>query len=469
MIQNNTKRILIMLLVAVMLFSAGCSEKGNVSSVNSTSSEAKSSSDSSSSSDSQVSSEPTESSPVESNGEASQESDDDGEDEESYENSPQGGESQSPSVPSSTYLNSKIKFQANSVYLYGVGYVDLQMSNRVQVYQAVYLLKAMGARSVRIWAGCAIDSNTLLQWRVDRLHELATDLKKAGIQVVFHFNGLENPDAPGALSNDCPARDMTPGSKYMRTMDNYEALCKTMVSTFPEVTYWEIGNELNHNPFLHPVGWTEEGTNGIAPFTLREKADIATDMMYRASKGAKAANKNAVVIMPPLAPADGMDGVSMTNSLEWYYENIKSGNFGSKNPRNFFDALCWHPYMVEEPNMEWVENNNRLYKVAEKYGDAGIKVFLTEYGLPDGGNERADETQAEWMVKAYDLVKTHMPYVEAMHYYRMFTDTSQGDDLYGLFHQPEDGFGPKHKGLAFKKMAGGKGDLYKFFMDIKSI
>jgi hypothetical protein len=116
--------------------------------------------------------------------------------------------------------------------------------------------------------------------------------------------------------------------------------------------------------------------------------------------------------------------------------------------------------------MEWVENNNRLYKIAVKHGDAGIKVFLTEYGFPDGGNSRADATQAEWMVKAYELVRRYMPYVESLHYYRLFTDTSRGADLYGLMHQPEDGFGPKAKGLAYQKMAGGKGDLYKFYMPL---
>ena len=169
-----------------------------------------------------------------------------------------------------------------------------------------------------------------------------------------------------------------------------------------------------------------------------------------------------------MAPSDGMDGVAMSDWLEYFYQVIEKGETvsGSTNPRDFFDALAWHPYLVAEPDMEWVENNNRLYQIAVDHGDAGIKVFLTEYGFPDGGNSRADATQAQWMVKAYELVRRYMPYVESLHYYRLFTDTSRGADLYGLMHQPEDGFGSKAKGEAYKEMAGGQGDLNKFYMPL---
>jgi len=43
----------------------------------------------------------------------------------------------------------------------------------------------------------------------------------------------------------------------------------------------------------------------------------------------------------------------------------------------------------------------------------------------------------------------------------MFND---GEDLYGLMYEPKDGFGPKAKGLAFQKAAGGTGDLEKYML-----
>lgn len=355
-------------------------------------------------------------------------------------------------------------FQAEYKYFYGVGYVESQMCNRVQVSQAVYLIKSLGVRSVRVWASCMSDSRTLIQWRADRLHELTQELKKSDIQVIFTFYGFESPKK-GGLTTWLPRRDTTSGSDYMVMLDNFETMCYTMAKEFPEVDYWEIGNEWNHTGAINPIDWKVDGTGGD-PFTLSEKAEITTDLIYRSKRGVRAAGNKGLMIFPAMAPADGMDGIAMTKYLECVYQNIKSGKFGSTNPRDFFEALAWHPYITEAPDMEWVENNNRVYKVACDNGDAGIKVFLTEYGYSDGQNTRADATQAEWLVKGYSLVRKYMPYVETMHYYRMFTDTSTGIDYYGLLNQPEDGFGPKQKGLAFQKMAGGLGNLKKFYMPL---
>ena len=353
-------------------------------------------------------------------------------------------------------------FQADTQYIFGVGYVENQMNNRVSVDQAVYIIRSLGVRSVRVWSGA--DTIPMEQWKVDRLHDLIGKLKAANIQVLFNYSGFE---FTGGGWMSMPQRDTAEGSLYREALDNFYAKSKWLAEEFPEVEHWEVGNEWNHNPFLNPVGWKEDGT-GVPAFTMEEKALISADLMYAATKGLRDGGSKGIVIAPAMAPADGMDGVAMSDWLEFVYEAIEQGKTvsGSTNKRDFFDALAWHPYLVAEPDMEWVENNNRLYKIAVKHGDAGIKVFLTEYGFPDGGNSRADATQAEWMVKAYELVRRYMPYVESLHYYRLFTDTSRGADLYGLMHQPEDGFGPKAKGLAYQKMAGGKGDLYKFYMPL---
>lgn len=355
------------------------------------------------------------------------------------------------------------KFQADTQYIFGVGYVEDQMNNRVSVDQAVYIIRSLGVRSVRIWSG--INTLPAEQWRIDRLHDLISKLHAADIQVLMFFYGFE---FTGGGWMSMPYPDAAEGSLYREALDNFYKKAKFLAEEFPEVAYWEVGNEWNHNPFLHPVDWTEDGT-GAPPFTMYEKARISADLMNAAMQGLRDGGSKAVVIAPAMAPVDGMDGVSMSDWLEYLYEIIEKGETisGSTNPRDYFDALGWHPYLGSAaPDMEWVENNNRLYKIAVDHGDAGIKVFLTEAGYNDGGNNRADATQAEWMVQMYELVRRYMPYVESLHYYRLFTDTSRGADLYGLMHQPEDGFGPKAKALAYQKMAGGKGDLNKFYMPL---
>lgn len=354
------------------------------------------------------------------------------------------------------------EFQADTQYIFGVGYVENQMNNRVSVDQAVYIIRSLGVRSVRVWSGAS--TFPMEDWQVERLHDLIAKLNDADIQVLFNYAGFE---FTGGGWMSMPQRDTTEGSLYLEALENFYEKSKWLAEEFPEVEYWEVGNEWNHNPFLNPVGWKEDGT-GTPAFTMYEKALISADLMYAATKGLREGGSDGLIIAPAMAPADGMDGVAMSDWLEYFYQVIENGETvsGSTNKRDFFEALSWHPYLVAEPDMEWVENNNRLYQIAVDHGDAGIKVYLTEYGFPDGGNSRADATQAQWMVKAYELVRRYMPYVESLHYYRLFTDTSRGADLYGLMHQPEDGFGPKAKGEAYQEMAGGKGDLYKFYMPL---
>lgn len=358
-------------------------------------------------------------------------------------------------------LPSGIVYNVDHQYFYGVGYVEDQMNNRVTVDQAVYLIKSLGCRSVRIWADCVVNSHKLEQWRVDRLHDLIGQLQSAGIQCIFLYYRFESPEAP-YMSTFLPDRGT---ANYEVALKNWGDMVAMVAKEFPEVKYWELGNEWNHTGALNPIGWTEDGT-GHEPFTLKEKADISTDLIQITMQKLRAAGNNGTVLLPAMAPSDGMDGIAMTQYLEYIYENIESGDWGTTNPRDFFDALAWHPYEVKDPDLDWVSNNNRIYNVAIEHGDGGIKVFLTEYGFPDGGNARADAQQAEWMVHAYKLIQEYMPYVESMHYYRMFTDTSRGADLYGLINQPEDGFGPKNKGLAYQQMTGGTGDLWAFYLPL---
>lgn len=354
-----------------------------------------------------------------------------------------------------------ITYNVNHKYFYGVGYVEDQMNNRVTVDQAVYLIKCLGCRSVRIWADCVINSHKLEQWKVDRLHDLIGQLQAAGIQCIFLYYRFESPQMP-YMSTCLPKRGT---SNYKTAMNNWGDLVSMLAKEFKEVKYWELGNEWNHTGALNPIGWTEDGT-GTEPFTLKEKADISTDLIQITMKKLRAAGNKGTVLLPAMAPSDGMDGIAMTQYLEYIYENIESGDWGTTNKRDFFDALAWHPYEIADPGLEWVSNNNRIYNIAIEHGDGGIPVYLTEYGFPDGGNARADAQQAEWMVHAYKLIQQYMPYVESMHYYRMFTDTSRGADLYGLINQPEDGFGPKNKGLRYQEMTGGTGNLWQFYLPL---
>ena len=120
-----------------------------------------------------------------------------------------------------------------------------------------------------------------------------------------------------------------------------------MVSLFPQVAQWEVGNEWNINAFLQPEGFLEGDMS--KPFTPDEKLDIAVDMMYFAAKGVRRANPKARVVS--FSPALGtpwlgsdlpdylppMYGIAWT--LDKVYSRIKSGNFWSDNTDDYFDMI----------------------------------------------------------------------------------------------------------------------------------
>ena len=377
--------------------------------------------------------------------------------------------------------------------LYGLCYVQYSMQSdarvvtdssgkafdgRVSIEQAASLIQALGAKSVRVWnhGTYCVDRNTdkiSKNVHTAMYHELYAALKAKGVKQIigmshFHFLPEWHDDVFPATDTWrstvwVPKRDYTKGSEYMRFLDKYEAMWKALANEFQEIDYWEMGNEMNHNPFLAPLGYTD-GSNGIAPFSLEEKANISTDMMFRAHRAIKSVNRDAVTIMPPMAPSDGMYGVDMDYYLEQIYQNIESGKFGSKKTSDFFDALAWHPYTSQMPDEDWVDANKRLYAIAQKHGDHGKKVYMTEVGFPDGGSKVTDAKQAEWLKEMYRLAEKELPFVESISYYRMFNDGREaaGGESYGLFKDPMDGFTAKLKGKAYQQIAGGKGNLDQF-------
>lgn len=251
-----------------------------------------------------------------------------------------------------------------------------------------------------------------------------------------------------------------PNSDFRKWLDVYEQTWYTLASLFPEIDCWEIGNEFNMNSFLHPRNYYS--TN--IPFTLEEKAEIVTEMCYAASKAIHRANPNATVIFPAMAPEGGF--TVMENFLEMVYNNIESGKYGngSTDSDDYFDAMAWHCYIFNEPfNIDkWIRYNNAVYAVMQKHGDGDKKVFLTEYGFSDGGSQKKDAEQAEYLKQIYDACKNKMTYVDSVYPFRLIEDetaASWGGTIeiyYGMFRVfGISNFGAKEKAKAVCECYGG--------------
>ena len=340
-------------------------------------------------------------------------------------------------------------------FLYGINYVDIQMSDRVQVAQTAYLITALGAKSVRICVNCMETGSSFNESAKQRLHNLFSSLKLSGIeQIIFQIGPFPWEDDMG---NKAPAPDDSDAG-YIDFLNENQAMAALLAKEFSEITYWQLGNLFNYDRFLSPIGWKEE-KSPVDPFTLEEKAKLTTDMMYHITKGIRSQKPNAVVIMPAMSDIEGLGGAAMVDYLDKIYSNIEGGNYGSSRIEDFFNALAWHPMTDKEPDQEWVDANNKIYAVAEKHGDGQRKVYLTEFGYDDAGDAMLSEQQSQWIQKAYQLVSDKLPYVESMHYYRLFNDK---EERLGLMNEPREGFGPTAKGTSYQKMTGSQSDLSRF-------
>jgi hypothetical protein len=208
-----------------------------------------------------------------------------------------------------------------------------------------------------------------------------------------------------------PYRDTAPGSDYMKFLERYRESWKTLSSAFPNITFWEIGNEFNIDMFLHPPDFPKSS------FSLQEKADITTDLLYYGSLGVHEGNPKAKTVLGGLAPDPDIAGIGLF--LEKLYINIKSGRWPSTNLDDYFQIACWHPYLFhEEPTYSnWVIPNNAVYNVMKCYGDGVKQVFFSEFGYSDHKISR--EEVSNYLVKAFQLARDNFPWLETIYWFRL--------------------------------------------------
>lgn len=369
-------------------------------------------------------------------------------------------------------------------FLNGMCYVYEFTKGMVPPERAAALMRALNVKSVRSWSHITWllkDPDTADKEHCGEFHRVYALLRECGVEQLVGmshtwFYPKDCPNVPGDAFS-VPRRDMAEGSVYRRFLDMYERAWQTLAAEFPEITYWETGNEQNHDPFLHPLDYTADPEKN--KFTLREKAEISCDMMLYAARGIKRANPSAHIIQPGMAPigehglgvvADNVrvDYAGMEQTMKAIYEIIESGQCGSSDPRDYFDSLCWHPYYARQmadgswkwqvPDDAWVEMNNAIYQVAVDHGDDGIDCYFSEFGYNDFGDGATDHELVEHVLTGTEIIREKMPYVASVHAYRMFEmlDVADTLDTYAFFHVDQDGsIHPKERVYALQRAYGG--------------
>ncbi len=346
-------------------------------------------------------------------------------------------------------------------YQNGMCYIAYEMHrNEPEAYKKSFeILNNMGVKSIRMWMHMTwfLDGEfNVLEENVKVMKEIIAEARKYDFQLIgmSHRNINEFYNQGGKYQNAKIGRD---SDNYDEWIDGYYRGWKFLAETFPEITIWEIDNETNNQDFM-----MNAETGGT--FTLQEMADISADLFYYGSKGIHEANPDALTVM------GGLVTWNINEFLPLLYQNIKSGQFGegSTNPDDYFQALCWHPYMTIFNSAKFIKENQDIYNLAYSFEGRHKKVFLTEAG--DFDVNMKEEQAAKCVEQMYTAVK-ELPFVEALHYHRMFNNIPDNNRQSGLFRDPHESQedkvngvrqnpgAPKLSAYAFQKAAGGEGPL----------
>lgn len=309
--------------------------------------------------------------------------------------------------------------------LYGVCYI---ISERYKFEENmdkdIQLLENLGVNSIRLWTNFnqyLKNSTTIDQENCQQLHKFISKLKEIKITPIL-MNYVSYDHGKNILSKKY-LRDIEKNSDYVSWLTEYYMSWKTLAKEFAEVTYFEVGNEINNGDFM-------KNMDGSAMSDMQDMASISADMLYHASRGIKTVNKNAKIVMGGLTETRKLGSGENVDFLNKIYDCINSGQYGymykfesiekaSKNPDDYFDIVAWHPYFHGEKltKEEFISRNQKMYDVVLKNEPEGKDVFFTEIGFTD--NNQTYEENKESLTLLYDAIK-EMPYVKAINYFKLF-------------------------------------------------
>lgn len=432
-----------------------------------------------------------------------------------------------------TETGEKTSVERELVFGLGEPLVSSNVKN-FNLEKTIQLIGAIGAKSYRMWftptdvfsdwswteVSSDASLSSLPKNTIAKYNDIFAQLEDAGVKEI---TGMGNffPVTPSTRTGTGKLVPEYGTNDYQQFLDQIEIIWKTMASSFPQITHWEVGNETNHTAFV------QRADN--ANMSYSELLAVTTDLMYYARRGVLAGNPDAVVITPGFAPVtsyydDNGKSVPLKNgiqavklAMEGIYENISGGKFPygedpDTDPDNYFDGVAWHPYDLgtvgyantNDPSVQtfdidlWVDANNAVYEVMKENGDGDKEVWFTEFGLSTKAanltetvaddtdilrycvdnkyyktTEAYEEQQAEFVQEYFNaMLSDEMHYVHACHFFRLYgctTDYSWNGFTvlyYGIFLEPDEtlnrGYYPRSKAYTLQRIYGGTGDLAKY-------
>ena len=380
-------------------------------------------------------------------------------------------------------------------YFYGAGELASEVGPKddwrdegVTMEWTANTAKALGVKSQRVWMHIntviqrAEKSNelSLIESECDKYHEYFARLKAAGVErilVMNHRYVYPYGYKPGTTATvPEPLKDF---DVYKTWLEMYSECYRMLATEFPEIDFWECGNEFDLDSFLHKSDYNVDKMNSLYP--AGEAAAITADLCYAANKGVKSVDEYNFIVLP------GMSQYAQEAFFEGVYSAIESKKYPTiedtyvTNPDAYFDVIAWHCYPMNGKTAQGdFENGLRLFKercislydVAKRHGDSEKRVWITEMGITEAsmgevGLPETQETTASYAMKMLDIVERDMPFVETVFWFRYSNCysryVSEGENNFGMFYSPDDVVNrgaPKPLAIAYyKRINGANADI----------
>lgn len=325
--------------------------------------------------------------------------------------------------------------------------------------------KNLGVKSMRVWMHLKMvferesESDTLhfKEDAVANYHRYFALLKEAGVEQILVMNHqfIKPWDYYSHDSQCLPDPWNGEYDYYVRTLKIYEQAYVMMQTEFPEITYWEVGNEFESQQFMHKAGWTMGNSDYL--FTVPELTLMSADLMWYANRGLKSVNPASVTVSPGCS-----SGKNVPTFIESMYDQITVSKsvptgqpFYDNDPDHYFQIMAWHPYAHYDTDAV-LERSDTIYGIMKRYGDGDKKVWFTECGFSN--SEHADdETMLEKYTYYLDEIAKRS-YAETIFIFRLtnlhnFQDNAL-ETNYGIMYAQLDPVNlgkPKYQAIAIYK------------------
>ena len=324
----------------------------------------------------------------------------------------------------------------------------------------------------------------LIQDECDRYHEYFAKLKAAGIKriLVMNHRSLYPYGFKAGTSATVPDPSVDPDI-YAEWLKMYMESYRLLATEFPEVQFWECGNEFDLSDFMHK---SEYYTDKVKySYAQDEAAWITADMCYAARKGLRSVSEENHVVLP------GMSQYAKTLFFEEIYYGIESKKLPTieeyyvTDPDEYFDVIAWHCYPINKDSGidndvaldTFKERCKNLYAVAQRHDDGEKRVWITEVGITETrfgtpATTAAQTKLTEYMVKIIKILRDELPFVETCFWFRFANYDSGalaeeagagtagvGERYFGMFYSPDDKVNrgkPKAQALAYFKLINGE-------------